>query len=154
MVLLGDLFKGVQESKVFGFVEVLNGMGKVFLLIIGLFIVLFVWYGVFFVFLVFCIILIVLIWIFIKEKKKEKELFLIGKYVKGFLSVFKYEGRWLFIVYLVGVICLFILFGILFYLLDVLEKIYDIDGVKKGLILVILFLVMCVMFYIIGSKIG
>lgn len=95
-----------------------------------------------------------LTWIFIKEKEKDKEPPPIGKYAKGLLSVFKHEGRWLFTAYLAGATCLFTLFGILFYLSDVLEKTYDTDGVKKGLILAIPLLVMCVTSYTTGSKIG
>lgn len=72
MALTGDLFKGAQESKVLGLVEASNGMGKVLSPIIGSLIALLVWYGAFFAFPVFCIISIVLTWIFIKEKKKEK----------------------------------------------------------------------------------
>lgn len=134
--------------------EASNGMGKVLSPIIGSLIALLVWYGAFFAFPVFCIISIVLTWIFIKEKKKEKEPPPIGKYAKGLLSVFKHEGRWLFTAYLAGATCLFTLFGILFYLSDVLEKTYDTDGVKKGLILAIPLLVMCVTSYTTGSKIG
>ncbi|WP_412676518.1 MFS transporter, partial [Bacillus atrophaeus] len=154
MALSADLFKGAQESKVLGIVEASNGMGKVLSPIIGSLIALLVWYGAFFAFPAFCALSILLTWIFIKEKKKEEEPPTIGKYAKGLLSVFKQEGRWLFTAYLAGATCLFTLFGILFYFSDVLEKTYDTDGVKKGLILAIPLLVMCVTSYITGSKIG
>lgn len=154
MALSADLFKGAQESKVLGIVEASNGMGKVLSPIIGSLIALLVWYGAFFAFPAFCALSILLTWIFIKEKKKEREPPTIGKYAKGLLSVFKQEGRWLFTAYLAGATCLFTLFGILFYFSDVLEKTYDTDGVKKGLILAIPLLVMCVTSYITGSKIG
>ncbi|MGG3623496.1 MFS transporter [Bacillus gobiensis] len=154
MTLSADLFKGSEESRVLGIVEASNGMGKVLSPIIGSLIALLVWYGAFFAFPAFCIISVLLAWIFIKEKKKEKEPPPIGKYAKGMVSVFKQEGRWLFSTYLAGATCLFTLFGILFYLSDVLEKTYDRDGVFKGLILAIPLLVMCVTSYITGSKIG
>ncbi|MCY9110016.1 MFS transporter [Bacillus atrophaeus] len=154
MALSADLFKGAQESKVLGIVEASNGMGKVLSPIIGSLIALLFWYGAFFAFPAFCALSILLTWIFIKEKKKEEEPPTIGKYAKGLLSVFKQEGRWLFTAYLAGATCLFTLFGILFYFSDVLEKTYDTDGVKKGLILAIPLLVMCVTSYITGSKIG
>lgn len=154
MALSADLFKGAEESRVLGIVEASNGMGKVLSPIIGSLIALLVWYGAFFAFPAFCIIAVLLTWIFIKEKKKEKEPPPIGKYAKGLVSVFKHEGRWLLSTYLAGATCLFTLFGILFYLSDVLEKTYDQDGVFKGLILAIPLLVMCVTSYITGSKIG
>src|SRR5699024_4700857 len=46
------------------------------------------------------------------------------------------------------------LFGILFYLSDVLEETYKIEGVIKGLILAIPLLVMVTTSYLTGSKIG
>src|SRR5699024_12413145 len=64
------------------------------------------------------------------------------------------EGRWPFTTYLAGGTCLFTLFGILFYLSDVLEETYHIDGVMKGLVLAIPLLVMVIASYITGSKIG
>ncbi|WP_051530030.1 MFS transporter [Anoxybacillus tepidamans] len=154
MALTGDLFKGSEESKVLGLVEASNGFGKVLSPILGSLIALLVWYGVFFAFPAFCVVSIILAWIFIKEKEKKKEPPPFGKYVKGLLSVFKHEGRWLFTAYLAGATCLFTLFGILFYLSDILEKNHQIDGVKKGLILAIPLLVMCTTSYITGAKIG
>jgi ACDE family multidrug resistance protein len=68
--------------------------------------------------------------------------------------VFKTEGRWLLVAYLAGATCLFTLFGILFFLSDILEKQYKIDGVIKGLILAIPLLVMGTSSYITGAKIG
>ncbi|MFC3883567.1 MFS transporter [Bacillus songklensis] len=154
MALTGDLFKGSEESRVLGLVEASNGFGKVLSPILGSLIALLVWYGVFFAFPAFCVVSILLTWIFIKEKVKKKEPQPFGKYVKGLGSVFKHEGRWLLTSYLAGATCLFTLFGILFYLSDVLEKDYQIDGVKKGLILAIPLLVMCITSYTTGSKIG
>ncbi len=47
------------------------------------------------------------------------------------------EGRWLFTSYLAGAASLFTLFGVLFYLSDVLESKYGMNGVLKGLVLAI-----------------
>ncbi|MGV3487222.1 MAG: MFS transporter [Tuberibacillus sp.] len=154
MALTGDLYDKAQESKVLGVVEASNGFGKVLSPIIGSLVALVVWYAAFFVFPVFCVISIFLTWVFVKEKEKKKEPPALKKYIQGMGSVFKKEGRWLLTAYLAGAVCLFTLFGILFYLSDVLEKYYHIDGVKKGLILAIPLLVMCTTSYITGSKIG
>ncbi|MFA9557048.1 MFS transporter [Evansella sp. AB-rgal1] len=154
MALTGDLFKGGEQSKVLGLVEASNGFGKVLSPIVGSLLALLIWYGPFLGFPVFCIISIVLCIFFIKEKKKKKEAPPIGKYVKGLFSVFHQEGRWLFTAYLAGATCLFTLFGILFYLSDILETRYDTVGVLKGVILAIPLLCMMTTSYITGSKIG
>ncbi|MEH7113206.1 MFS transporter [Neobacillus niacini] len=154
MALTGDLFKGGEQSKVLGLVEASNGFGKVISPIIGSLLALLFWYAAFFAFPVFCLISVLLTIFFIKEKKSKKEPPPVGKYVKGLVSVFKSEGRWLFAAYLTGATCLFTLFGILFYISDILEKDYQIDGVLKGSILAIPLLVMTITSYITGSKIG
>ena len=154
MALTGDLFKGGEQSRVLGIVEASNGLGKVISPILGSLLGLLIWYSVFFAFPAICVVSVLLTWIFIKEKRNRQSPPPFGKYVRGLLSVFKYEGRWLFTVYLAGSICLFTLFGILFYLSDVLEKTYKIDGVVKGLILAIPLLVMVSSSYLTGSKIG
>ncbi len=154
MALTGDLFKGGEQSRVLGLVEASNGFGKVISPIIGSLVALLFWYAAFWAFPIFCLASILLTVFFIKEKKKEKEPPPVGKYVKGLLSVFKTEGRWLFAAYLTGATCLFTLFGILFYISDILEKEHQIDGVLKGAILAIPLLFMTTTSYITGSKIG
>jgi ACDE family multidrug resistance protein len=154
MALTGDLFDKAKESRVLGLVEASNGFGKVLSPILGSLIALIIWYGTFFAFPIFCLISILLTWFFIHEKNKKKEPPPLKKYVHGLATVFKHEGRWLVTAYFAGAVCLFTLFGILFYLSDVLEKFHHINGVKKGLVLAIPLLVMCTTSYITGSKIG
>ncbi|MCM3568032.1 MFS transporter [Neobacillus mesonae] len=154
MALTGDLFKGGEQSKVLGLVEASNGFGKVISPIIGSLLALLFWYATFFAFPIFCAISILLTIFFIKEKKSEKEPPPVGEYVKGLVSVFKTEGRWLFAAYLTGAVCLFTLFGILFYISDILERDHQIDGLLKGAILAVPLLFMTTTSYITGSKIG
>ena len=154
MALTGDLFKGAEQSKVLGLVEASNGFGKVISPIIGSLFALLFWYTAFFAFPIFCLISVILTIFFIKVKKAEKEPPPFGKYVKGLVSVFKSEGRWLFAAYLTGATCLFTLFGILFYISDILEKEHHIDGILKGSILAIPLLIMTLTSYFTGRKIG
>ncbi len=154
MALTGDLFKGGEQSRVLGIVEASNGLGKVISPILGSLLGLLFWYAAFFAFPVFCIVSIFLTWLYVKEKSHRQAPPPFATYVRGLFSVFKHEGRWLFTTYLAGATCLFTLFGILFYLSDILEKQYTIDGVKKGFILAIPLLVMVITAYFTGAKIG
>lgn len=154
MALTGDLFKGGKQSKVLGLVEASNGFGKVISPILGSLLALIIWYAAFLAFPAFCVVSILLTLFFVKEKKKKKEAMPVKKYIKGLFSVFRQEGRWLFTTYLVGAVCLLTLFGILFYISDVLEKTYDTDGLIKGAYLAIPLLFMTTTSYITGSKIG
>ncbi len=154
MALTGDLFKGGEQSKVLGIVEASNGLGKVLSPILGALFGLLAWFAVFFAFPAICLVSITLTLFFIKEKSHRQAPPPFGKYMRGLASVFKFEGRWLLTAYFAGAVCLFTLFGILFYLSDVLEKQYGIDGVVKGLILAIPLLVMGGTSYLTGSRIG
>lgn len=64
------------------------------------------------------------------------------------------KGRWLIVIFVLGVIIMFILFGIFFYLLIILELKYDIYGIWKGCVFVILLFVLLFSFYMVGKKIG
>lgn len=154
MALTGDLFKGGEQSRVLGVFEASNGLGKVLSPIFGSLLGLIIWYAAFFVFPALCLISLILLLFFIKEKNNRQAPPPFAKYVRGLLSVFKHEGRWIFTTYLAGGTCLFTLFGILFYLSDVLETKYSIEGIMKGLVLAVPLLVLVITSYITGSKIG
>jgi ACDE family multidrug resistance protein len=154
MALIGDLFRGSEQSRVLGIYEASNGLGKVLSPILGSLLALIIWWSIFFSFPLISFISALLVWIYIKEKSHRQTPPPLRKYVHGLLSLFKIEGRWLFVAYIAGGTCLFTTYGILFYLSDVLETTYNIDGVIKGLILAIPLLVMVSVSYTIGSKIG
>lgn len=154
MALVGDMYKGATESKALGLTEASNGAGKVLSPIIGSLLALIVWYAAFFAFPVFCgLSLAAVIWL-IKEPKRDKEPQKLKAYIQGVGSTLKKKGRWLITSFFAGSLGLFILFGVLFYLSNVLEKEpYNIDGVKKGFVLAIPLLGMVTTSYITGSVI-
>ncbi|PYI56459.1 MFS transporter [Paenibacillus flagellatus] len=154
MALVGDLYDGGTESKALGLTEASNGTGKVVSPIIGSLLALIVWYASFFAFPVFCALsLVCVIWL-IKEPKKDKKPQKLKAYIGNIMTILKKKGRWLITSFFAGSLGLFILFGVLFYLSNVLEKEpYNIDGVKKGLILAIPLLGMVTTSYITGSVI-
>lgn len=154
MALAGDLFEGGEQSKVLGIVEASNGFGNVISPIIGSLLALLFWYATFFAFPVFCFISILLTKFFIKEKKNPDRETTVTQYFKGLAAVFRSDGKWLSIAYLTGATCLFTLFGILFYISEVLEADYKIDGLLKGTILAIPLLFMTTTSLITGRKIG
>lgn len=154
MALTGDLFKGGEQSRVLGIFEASNGMGKVLSPIFGSLLALIVWYSVFFAFPGIVLVSVLFVGFFIKEKTNYESPPPFKKYARGLFNVFRIEGRWLLTVFLAGGTCLFTLFGILFFLSDVLEEKYKIEGVLKGLILALPLFVMVTNSYLTGSKIG
>ncbi|MEF2967168.1 MFS transporter [Paenibacillus sp. M1] len=153
MALVGDLYNGATESKALGLIEASNGAGKVLSPILGSLLVLIVWYASFFAFPVFCVLSLLAVIFMIKEPKhgQKQEL---KKYLGKIKELFAQKGKWLITSFFAGSLGLFILFGMLFYLSNILEeKPYNIDGVLKGAVLAIPLLGMVVTSYTTGSLI-
>ncbi len=152
MALIGDIYSGAKESKALGTIEATNGLGKVLSPVLGSLIALLTWYAVFFAFPVLCFLTAVAVWFLIKEKKPSQPKPL-KQYLSDLKQVFKQQGSWLLPAFFVGSTGLFILFGVLFYLSDILESRFKVDGIIKGLILAIPLMGMVTTSYITGSKI-
>ncbi|MGM7720434.1 MFS transporter [Metabacillus sp. Hm71] len=154
--LVGDMFKDDEEvSAGLGLTETANTAGKVLSPIIGAVLAAFIWFMPFWFIPFFCFISVLLVVFLIKvpkNKKNEKQSF--KKFAHCIKDIFKENGRWLFAIFIVGCIIMFVLFGVLFYLSDMLEEIYQIDGVRKGLVLAIPLLALSVSSYVAGKKIG
>ena len=154
--LVGDLFKeDKQVSAGLGITETANTAGKVLSPIIGASLASILWFLPFWFIPFFCVISALLVFFLVKvPKKKEKKKQTIREFAHQVKIIFRKNGKWLFAIFTVGCIIMFVLFGILFYLSDMLEKQYNIEGVKKGLILAIPLLVLSISSYISGKKIG
>jgi len=150
MALVGDLFNGADESRALGLLETSNGLGKVLSPIFGSLLALIAWYMVFLAFPAICGLVLLLFLFLVKEKKQKKEPKPVKQYVHSISQVFKQHGKWLIPAFFIGSICLFTLFGVLFYLSDLLEDRYKIDGVIKGGFLAIPLLVMSITAYVTG----
>lgn len=153
MAFLGDLFTGSNRSKALGVNEAGNALGKVISPVIGAAVALISWFSVFFIFPVLCLPLAAAVWWLIPEKKKQQEKQSVKEYTTSLLDIARREGRWLLVAYLSGVVSLFTLFGVLFYMSDLLESKYHIDGLPKGLLLAIPLFVLSVTSYVTGSLI-
>jgi ACDE family multidrug resistance protein len=89
----------------------------------------------------------------VKSPIKKEENIPFKVFAKNTKKIFKENGRWLVAVFIIGGILMFVLFGVLFYLSDVLEKVYHIKGIKKGLLLAVPLGALCLSSFIAGKKI-
>nr|WP_245585988.1 MFS transporter [Paenibacillus pinihumi] len=154
MALVGDMYRDGNESEALGLIEASNGAGKVISPILGSLFALIIWYAPFFAFPVFCALSLLAMIFMIKEPEKKTQAPPVKYYVRQIGVIFKEKGRWLLPAFAVGSMALFILFGALFYLSDLLEKApYNIDGVAKGGVLAIPLLGLVVTAYLSGRKI-
>ncbi|MGG0382576.1 MFS transporter [Priestia filamentosa] len=131
MALAGDLFSGDRRAKVLGILEVYNGIGKVIAPIIGAVIALIAWYALFFLFPLVAIIPLIGVARYVKEEK-QKSTVSFSTYIKKLGKVLKREQRWLYPMFFLGGLCLFLLFGSLYYLSFLIEEKYGMDGFFKG----------------------
>ncbi|OUM85787.1 MAG: MFS transporter [Bacillus thermozeamaize] len=153
MALLGDLFRGGAQSRALGLSESANGMGKVISPIAGSLLGLIAWWAPFFAFPILCAVSALMVWLMVKEPVQKEKSPSLREYVRALGDIFKREGRWLLCAFFAGSAGLFVLFGILFYLSEVLESQYQIDGVWKGGVLAIPLLGMVVTSFVTGSLI-
>lgn len=154
MALVGDMYKDGQESQALGLIEASNGAGKVVSPILGSLLAIIVWYAAFFAFPAFCALSLLAIIFLIKEPKRQQEPKPIRQYLQSIKKVFSKHGRWLISSFFSGAMALFILFGVLFFLSDILENApYSINGVRKGFVLAIPLFGMVTTAYITGTVI-
>lgn len=154
--LVGDMFKKDEQiSAGLGLTETANTAGKVLSPIIGAVLASYSWFLPFWFIPFFCAISVLLVVLFVKVPKKEaKKPQTFREFAHSVKDIFAVNGKWLFAIFTVGCIIMFILFGILFYLSDMLEQQYNIHGLNKGFVLAIPLLALSISSYISGKKIG
>jgi ACDE family multidrug resistance protein len=150
MALAGDLYRDKARSKVLGFLEAANGLGKVVSPILGSLIGLLAWWAVFFLFPALCIPIAIGLGLGVKEPALKKEAPSFAQYGKALKKVFQQKGVSLLSAFLAGSTVLFVLFGLLFYLSDHLEVKHGLEGVSKGLIIAIPVLAMALTSSLVG----
>jgi ACDE family multidrug resistance protein len=154
LALVGDMYQGATQSKALGLTEASNGAGKVLSPIIGSLLALIIWYAAFFAFPIFCLLSIIAVVWLIKEPQKQKQPKKLKEYATSIIAILKDKGHWLIPAFFAGSLALFTLFGVLFYLSNILEDApYNLTGVVKGFVLAIPLLGMVITSYITGSKI-
>lgn len=152
--LVGDMFDDdKQVSHSLGIIETSNTFGKVLSPILGALLGAWIWYMPFLAIPVLCLISLLLVIFLVKEPERQKSEPL-KKFIRSVKKVMQEKGRWLYAIFAIGGICMFLLFGVLFYLSEVLEKKHHMDGVIKGLVLAIPLASLCLASYVTGKKIG
>lgn len=150
MALAGDVFKSEERSKALGLLEASNGFGKVVSPILGSLAALLSWHAPFFVFVALAVPSAAAVWLLVKEPKAKGKKPGVRKYFRTLAQIFAAKGRSLIPSFFAGMVALFTLFGVLFYLSDTLEKQYRIDGLVKGFIIAVPVLLMSITSYLVG----
>lgn len=151
MALTGDIFQTAERARALGMLESSNGLGKVVSPIIGSLAALLVWFAPFFIYPLFAIPVAIGVWLVVKEPKGNQQQRPLGQYLRSVGKVVKKNALSLAAAFLTGLLALFMLFGVLSYLSDVLEEGYGIKGVVKGFVIAIPVLGLAITSYLSGS---
>lgn len=150
MALAGDLYRGGARGQALGLLEASNGLGKVASPILGAALGLLTWYAPFIFFASLAVPVALAVAFLVRERKPDAPVSA-GKYFGSILKVFEKKGVPLGTSLLAGMVVLFLLFGVLFYLSETLEKEFKLEGVVKGLVLALPVLASSAMAYISGT---
>jgi ACDE family multidrug resistance protein len=154
---VGDLFKEEEDvSKSLGIIETSNTFGKVLSPILGAYLGILLWFAPFIAIPILCILSFFLVLFLVRkpEKKDQAEKQDIREFLAGIVSVLREKGRWLYAIFAIGGICMFVTFGVQFYLSEMLESKYKMGGAMKGFVLAIPLALLCVSSYGTGKIIG
>lgn len=153
--LVGDMFDDEKQvSKSLGIIETSNTFGKVISPILGAALAVWLWYLPFMAIPVLCLLSLVLVIFLVKTPKKKEKPPTFSEFVSSVRTVLKEKGRWLYSLFAIGGICMFVIFGVLFYLSETLESEYQLKGVLKGLVLAIPLAALCLSSFLAGKWIG
>jgi len=153
--LVGDMFKNEQRvSGALGILETSNTAGKVLSPIIGALFAAIVWYVPFLAIPALCLISIAMVGSSVHVPKSNEKPQPFQQFLKNIWQIYKENWQWISAVFLIGGIIMFVLFGTLFYLSQLLETDYHLKGVRKGFIIAIPLFALCVASLITGKQIG
>ncbi|MCY0878011.1 MAG: MFS transporter [Firmicutes bacterium] len=151
MAVAGDMFRSRRRASALGLLEAANGLGKVVSPIAGSALALIIWFLPFFIYGLLAFPVAALIWLVIKEPQSRPARGGMGEYWQGLKRTVSEKLASMAITFLAGAVVLFILFGVLSYLADVLEKDFGYGEIPRGLIIAIPVLASAVTSYVSGS---
>lgn len=151
MALTGDIFQTEERTKALGLLEAANGLGKVISPILGSLVAMIVWFAPFFLYSALAFPIALGVWFIVKEPKGSLKKSSFKKYWNRLKQVYSQKAVLLFSCYLVGMVALFLLFGVLSWVSDILESEYHIFGLTKGFVLAIPVTSMAITSYLSGA---
>ena len=151
MAVAGDMYQGKSRAGALGILEASNGLGKVISPIAGSAIALLIWFAPFFVYGLLSFPIAAAVWFVIKEPKGQKAQGGFSEYWTGLTHTLAKKAGSIFATFLGGAVVLFILFGVLSYLADILEKNFGYGEFTRGLLIAVPVLASAITSYISGT---
>ncbi len=151
MTVAGDMFQGKRRAGALGKLEAANGLGKVVSPIAGSLLALIIWFAPFFAYGILSFPIAALVWWAIKEPGSNQSHQSFNAYWHGLKSTLVQKAGSIAITFLAGALVLFILFGVLSYLADILETTFKYHELTRGLLIAIPVLASAIASYVSGT---
>ncbi len=151
MAVAGDMYQSGKRASALGLLEAANGLGKVISPIAGSALALAIWFLPFFAYGMLSFPVAVLVWFVIKEPSGKKAKGGVSRYWQGLKYTFRQKGGSIFTTFLGGAVVLFVLFGVLSYLADILEKGFGYGEIVRGMLIAIPVLASAITSYVSGT---
>lgn len=153
--LVGDMFKSEKEvSSGLGLIETSNTFGKVLSPVLGSALALVLWFLPLAVIPAISAASFAAVLFLVKAPEQAEAKADIKSFLRALKTVLAQNGKWLYAVFAIGGGAMFIMFGFLYYLSSVMEETYHIHGVKKGGLLAIPLLAICLSSFAAGKLVG
>lgn len=150
MAVAGDMFQSQERARALGMLEAANGLGKVISPIAGSLLALVVWFLPFFAYGVLSFPIAAAVWFLLKEPPR-KTTGGFRQYWTGLKTTLTKKAGSIVATFLGGAVVLFILFGVLSYLADILETKFGFGELPRGFIIAIPVLASATTSYISGT---
>lgn len=135
MSLIGDISRGRERLRLLGLVEISNSLGKLVSPLVGSGVALLVWYAPFFVYPALAIPLALAIWCtgrgIVPGPTKQP----FSGYYGALARAIQQRGASLVLLLLAGFAAIFLWFGNLLYLAQVLDSVFNVGGLLRGMLL-------------------
>ncbi|QZY56346.1 MFS transporter [Crassaminicella profunda] len=151
MALVSDMFSSGNRSRALGIIEASNGVGKILSPILGSIIALIAWYMIFFSYSILTIPVALLIWFFIDEDSRIPERKDLKKYFQEIMMITKNKRLSILLCFVIGFIALFILYGLLANLSDIIGKKQDNNSLGRGFVVALPLFSMAIVSYWFGA---
>jgi len=137
MALTGDMFKSQERRAALGYLEASNGTGKVLAPLAGASLGMLAWTAPFYLYGVAALPVAAAVWRAIEEPSNPGEKKTVAQYWQSLLGVFGAKLVSLAVCFLAGMLVLFLYFGVLSNLSDVLEREQHLTGILLGLVIAV-----------------
>lgn len=151
MAVAGDMFQSKDRARALGILEASNGLGKVVSPIAGSALALAIWFLPFFAYGLLSFPIAAAIWFVLKEPAKSGSQAGFGQYWQGLKKTLSEKASAIFATFLAGAVVLFILFGVLSYLADILETAFKYGEFTRGLLIAVPVLASAIMSFVAGT---